>query len=166
MCLHNKPKQKSLTKQCQNPQLAVPPAAPSRVANRALRTKAYRNVPACEADESSPEKVQVLDPCHPLYGRSFYVIREVVRGGNFPPSYEVEHRDESTLLIPVAATQGYVEATNQIKLSVEAVRDLIAFAETLEGHDGRSEEPVGDVITRVATSNSRRGRRSSGGGVS
>jgi hypothetical protein len=109
----------------------------------------------------------VVDPSHPLFGRSFCVIREVGRGGgNFAPSYEVEHRGGSTLLIPVAATQGYFESTNQIKLSVEAVRDLIAVAESLEGHDGRSEEPVGDVIPRVATSNSRRSRRSSGGGVS
>jgi hypothetical protein len=109
----------------------------------------------------------VLDPSHPLFGRSFSVIREVGRrGGNFAPSYEVEHRGGSTLLIPVSATRGYVEATNQIKLSVEAVRDLIAVAETLEGHDDRTEEPVGDFITRVAASDSRRRRRSSGGGVS
>ncbi|WP_143565756.1 hypothetical protein [Sinorhizobium fredii] len=149
----------------QPPDIAAPGGGPSH-RYQCRQAKAYRNVPACEADESSPEKVQVLDPCHPLYGRSFYVIREVVRGGNFPPSYEVEHHDGSTLLIPVTATQGCVEGTNQIKLSVEAVRDLIAVAETLEGHDGRSEEPVGDVITRVATSNSRRHRRSAGGGVS
>jgi len=109
----------------------------------------------------------VLDPSHPLFGRSFIVIRELGRGGgNFAPSYEVEHLGGSTLLIPVAATQGYVEVTNQIKLSVEAVRDLIALAETLEGHDDRTKEPVGDVITRVAASDSRRRRRSSGGGVS
>jgi hypothetical protein len=109
----------------------------------------------------------VLDPSHPLFGRSFNVIREVGRrGGNFAPSYEVEHRGGSTLLIPVSATQGYVEATNQIKLSVEAVRDLIAVAETLEGHDDRTEEPLGDVITHAAASDSGRRRRSSGGGVS
>jgi hypothetical protein len=95
------------------------------------------------------------------------VIRKLGRrGGNFAPSYEVEHLGGSTLLIPVSATQGYVAATNQNKLSVEAIRDLIAVAETLEGHDDRTEEPVGDVITRVAASDSRRRRRSSGGGVS
>lgn len=136
-------------------------------ASRCLPAKAYRNIPACESDESSPDKIEVLDPSHPLFGRSFNVIRKVGRrGGNFAPSYEVEHRGGSTLLIPVSATQGYVEATNQIKLNVEAIRDLIAVAETLEGHDDRTEEPVGDVITRVAASDPRRRRRSSGGGVS
>jgi hypothetical protein len=109
----------------------------------------------------------VLDPRHPLFGRSFNVIREVGRRcGNFAPSYEVEHHGGSTLLIPVSATQGYVDATNQIKLSVEAICDLMAVAETLEGHDDRTEEPVGDVTTHVAASDYRRGRRSSGGGVS
>jgi hypothetical protein len=66
-----------------------------------------------------------MDPHHPLYRRPFRVIRRVAHGGgNFPPSYEVDHRDGSTLLIAVAATQKYVEDTNQSKLGVEAVRDL------------------------------------------
>ncbi|MER9972174.1 hypothetical protein, partial [Mesorhizobium sp. M0060] len=129
--------------------------------------KAYRNIPAGESDESSVEVVRVLDPCHPLYGRSFRVIRRVAHHrGNFPPSYEVEHRDGSTLLIPVTATQKYVEKANQTKLSVEAVRDLVAVAECLEGHDHRPQEPMGDAVTSFAASNPRRRRRGSGGGVS
>jgi hypothetical protein len=111
--------------------------------------------------------IWVLDPRHPLYGRSFHVIRRVARGGgNLPPSFEVEHRDGSTLLIPVVATQKYVDDTNQIKLSVEAVRDLVAVAECLEGHDHRPQEPVGDAVTSFAAPDSRRCRRGSGGGVS
>jgi hypothetical protein len=111
--------------------------------------------------------VEVTDPRHPLYGRSFCVIREVARGsGNFAPSYEVEHRDGSTLLIQVTATLEYVDGTNQIKLSVEAVRDLIAVAGTLEDHDDRTEGPVGNVVARVAASDYRRRRRGSGGGMS
>jgi len=61
-------------------------------ASLSLRTKAFRNVPSGESDESLLEVVQVQDPRHPLYGRSFRVIRRVAhRGGNFPPSYEVEY---------------------------------------------------------------------------
>src|ERR1700736_4144196 len=86
-------------------------------------SRAYRNIPAGESDESSTEVIRVLDPRHPLYGRSFHVIRRSThRGGNFPPSYEVEYRNGSTLLIPVAATEKYVRDTNQTKLSIEAVR--------------------------------------------
>lgn len=130
-------------------------------------SKAYRNVPDCGADESSPKMVEVTDPRNPLYGRSFCVIREVARGsGNCAPSYEVEHRDGSTLLIPVTATLEYIEGTNQIKLSVEAIRDLIALAETLEGHDDRTEGSVGNVVARVTASDGQRRRRGSGGGMS
>ncbi len=62
--------------------------------------------------------------------------------------------------MPVSATQGYVESSNRIKLSIEAVRDLIAVAETLEGRDDRTEESVGDLITRAVASDSQRRRRS------
>ena len=48
--------------------------------------------PLVSSDESSVEVIEVLDPCHPLYGRTFRVIRRVDRGsGNFSPSYEVEY---------------------------------------------------------------------------
>lgn len=95
------------------------------------------------------------------------MIRQVTHGGgNFPPSYEVEYRNGSTLLIVVAATQKYVEGTYQTKLSVEAVRDLVAVAECLEGHDHRPRELVGDAVAGLAASNPRRCRRGSGGGGS
>lgn len=48
------------------------------VSNPALRTKAYRNIPAGESHESSSEVVRVLDPHHALYGRSFQLIRKTV----------------------------------------------------------------------------------------
>ncbi len=62
--------------------------------NRSLPAKASRNIPSGESDESLAEVIQVLDPLHPLYGQSFRVIRRSAhRGGNFPPSYEVEYRN-------------------------------------------------------------------------
>ena len=43
-----------------------------------------------EADELLAERIQVLDPHHSLYGRTFHVIRRVARrGGNCPKSNEV-----------------------------------------------------------------------------
>src|ERR1700676_844480 len=96
-------------------------------ASRCLPAKAFRNIPSEEADESSAEMIEFLDPRHPLYGRSFRVIRRSThRGGNFPPSYEVEHHHGSSLLIPVDVTEKRVLDANQTKLSIEALRDLVA----------------------------------------
>ena len=82
-----------------------------------------------------------MDPRHPLYGRSFRVIRRSShRGGNFPPSYEVEHRNGSSLLIPVAVTEQYGQDANQTKLSIEALRDLVSVVECLESHEYRPKE--------------------------
>ena len=93
------------------------PAARTSAASRARRTKSYRNIPCSEADESSIDEIKVLDPRHPLYGRSFRVLRRSThRGGNFPPSYEVEYRNGSSLLIPVAATEWHDSPNDQLKL--------------------------------------------------
>lgn len=136
-------------------------------ASRSLRARACRNIPPGESDESSTEVVWVLDPRHPLYGRSFRVIRRSThRGGNFPPSYEVEHRNGSTLLIPVAATEKYVLDANQTKLSIEAIRDLVSVAECLENHEYRPNDALDDAVASVAASNRRRRRRGSCGGIS
>jgi hypothetical protein len=98
-------------------------------ANQFLRAKAYRNIRSGESDESSIEVIRVRDRRHPLYGRSFRVIRRTMdRGGNFPASYEVEYRNGSSLLIPVQATEKYELNSNQTKLSIEALLDLVSTA--------------------------------------
>src|SRR6201996_6846226 len=85
-------------------------------ASRCLPAKAFRNIPSGEPDESCAEVIQVVDPHHPLYGRSFRVIRRSThRAGNFPPSYEVEYRNGISLLIPVAATEWHASPNNQLK---------------------------------------------------
>ncbi|MGC1411018.1 MAG: hypothetical protein WA864_19010, partial [Acetobacteraceae bacterium] len=43
-------------------------------ASQSPPAKAYKNIPSGEPDESLVEVVEVLDPRHPLYGRSFRVI--------------------------------------------------------------------------------------------
>lgn len=106
----------------------------------------------------------VRDPAHPLYGRSFRVVRRVAnRGGNFLSSYEVEHGDESTLLIPVAATEACNPGENLTKLSVEALRDMISVAEQFFGDGDRSTGRLGDDAADAAAASRRRDRRGSRG---
>src|SRR4051812_43430369 len=85
---------------------------------------------------STIDEVKGLDPRHPLYGRSFRVLRRSThRGGNFPPSYEVEYRNGSSLLIPVAATEWHDSPNDQIKLCIEALRELVCTVDCLDSHD-------------------------------
>jgi hypothetical protein len=106
----------------------------------------------------------VLDPTHPLFGRTFRVIRLVQRGGNFPISYEVEYRNNTSLLVPVAATEPQISPENRTKLSVEALHDLTSLVEQLEHDADRSEGPLGHVANGTAAPNRRRGCSSAGGG--
>jgi hypothetical protein len=109
--------------------------------------------------------VTVQDQAHPLFGRTFRVIRQSVhRGGGSPLSYEVEHRDGVSLLVPVAATEPQGSMENRTKLSVEALHDLASLVEHLKHHDDRSERPVGHTAGGTAASDCRRSRRSAGGG--
>lgn len=105
------------------------------------------------------------DPTHPLYGRTFRIIRRSVhRGGGFPISYEVEYRDGVSLLVPVAATEPQRRMENRTKLSFEALDDLTSLVEQLEHHADRSERPLDHAANGTAAPNRRRGRRSTGGG--
>jgi hypothetical protein len=135
--------------------------------NLSLRAKAHRNIPSGESDESSIEVIQVRDPRHPLFGRSFHVIRRARdRGGNFPASYEVEHRHGSSLLIPVQATEPYDLNSNQTKLNIEALSDLVSLAECIDSDEYRSKTALVSVVADAAASNRRRRRCRPGGGRS
>jgi len=104
---------------------------PSLPRNSATCSKAFRNIPSGESDESLAEVIQVLDPRHPLHGRSFRVIRRSAhRAGNFPASYEVEYRNGVSLLVPISVTELYVIGPNQTKLSIESLRELRARQES------------------------------------
>lgn len=126
------------------------------------RSKAQRNIPTRESDESSAVEVTVRDPTHPLFGRTFRVIRSVHRGGGMPVSYEVEHRDGASLLIAVAATEPQPSSENRTKLSIEALHDLTLAVEQLDAD--RSEKRVVHIATGAAAPDRRRGRRGAGGG--
>jgi len=109
----------------------------------------------------------VRDPRHPLFGRTFRVIRHSVhRGGGFPVSHEVEHRYQTSLLIPVAITEPQNGPKNQTKLSIEALQDLISLAEQLENHVDQAGRTLGNAAAEPAAPNRRRDRGSAGGDAS
>jgi hypothetical protein len=131
-------------------------------------SKAYRNIPCSEADGSSIEEIKVLDPRHPLYGRSFPVLRRSThREGNFPPFYEVEYRNGSSLLIPVAATEWHDSPNDQIKLCIEALRDLVCAVDCLDSHDEhKTKRSLDNTVAGSEAAGDRRPRRRPGGGRS
>ena len=79
-----------------------------------------------------------------------------------PASYEVEHRDGASLLIPIAATEPQPSIENRTKLSLEALHDLTLAVEQLDGD--RTERPVGHAADGIAAPDRRRGRSRTGGG--
>ncbi len=148
-----------------SPGAARVPVAPG--ASPAPGTKAYRNIPSAEFDESPVEEVRVLDPRHPLYGRSFRVIRRAAhRGGNFPSSFEVEHCNGSSLLIPIAVTEWHDLPGSRTTLSIDALRELIDVVDCLDDHGDRPERSLDDAAAVSAASDRRRRRRGPGGGPS
>src|SRR5215213_2492221 len=132
------------------------------------QAKSYRNIPCSEADASSIDGITVVDPRHPLYGRSFRVLRRSThRGGNFPPSYEVEYRNGSSLLIPVAATEWHDSPNDQLKLCIEALRDLVHAVDCLDRHDERkTKRSLDNTVAGSEAAGGRRPRRCPGGGRS
>lgn len=147
--------------------LADPQLASAHASSLSHRARAHRNIPSGESDESPAIEVTVFEPTHPLFGRTFRVIRRSVhRGGGFPLSYEVEYRDGASLLIPVAATEPRMSMENRTKLSVEALHDLTSLVEQLEHDADRSKRPLGHAVNDTAAPNRQRGRRGAGGGKS
>ena len=150
--------------------LILPASGATSVADCASRfpqAKAQRNIPSGESDESSIEVIQVRDPRHPLFGRSFHVIRRARdRGGNFPASYEVEYRNGSSLIIPVQAIEECELNSNQTKLSIEALLDIVSVAESVDDDEYRPKIPLVSAVADAAASNRRRRRCRPGGGRS
>lgn len=130
------------------------------------RTRGFRNTPSSEADESFPDEIMVRNPGHPLYGRAFRVIRRTsCRGGKFLPSYEVEYRDGVTLLVPVTATEPPVLSAALTKLSMEALQDLLDVVGFMD-HERGTRRSLDDAAADPATTDRRRHRCGSGGGLS
>ena len=135
-------------------------------ASRCLPAKGLRNTPSSEADESFPDEILVRDPRHPLYGCSFRVVgRTSHRGGNFSPFYEVEYRDGVTLRVPVTATEPLAPSAALTKLSMDSLRDLLNVVDCND-HEHGTRSSLDDAAADPATTDRRRYRRGSGGGLS
>jgi hypothetical protein len=133
-------------------------------ANRSRRAMAYRNIPSCESDESLIEEIRVVDPQHPLYGRSFRVIRRSThKGSNLPPSYEVEYSNGSSLLIPIAATEWHAPLNYPTILSINALQDILSVVDCFYNHEHGSKRSLGDPAADTTAPDRRRRRRSLGG---
>jgi hypothetical protein len=94
------------------------------------------------------------------------IRRSTHLGGNFPPSYEVEYRNGSSLLIPVAATEAPNSANNQTKLSIDALQELISVVNCLDTDEYRSKKSLDDTAAGSTAPDCRRRRRGLGGGLS
>jgi hypothetical protein len=139
-------------------------SSPADGASRSPPARGLRNVPNSESDESFPEVVEVRDPHHPLYGRSFRVIRKIgQRGRGIPASYEVEFRTGCSLLIQATAIEYYGQEANQIKLSMEALLELLSTADCPDAHEHGSSRSLVDADARAPTPDRRRRRRDFGG---
>lgn len=129
-------------------------------------SKVYGDAPFGTADESLPEEVQVLDPRHPLYGRSFQVLgRSRFCSGSSAPYYEVAYHKGVTLNVPVATTEPLSLPIAPTKLSVDALRDLLNVV-GYKGHEYSARRSLDDAAGDVKASDRRRHRRGSGGGIS
>ena len=104
-------------------------------ASLSLRAKGFNGAPNPHGDVALSEEVEVIDPTHPLYGRRFNLISvDTVSCGE--SRVRVKYRFGLTLLLPVGVTDlepARVSRTARTKLSVDAVKDLIAVAEGSEG---------------------------------
>ena len=91
-------------------------------------------------DVAASEEVEVVDPCHPLYGRRYRLIsignESTTRGACKESFARVHYRFGLTLLLPLGVTnlerKGLPRAA-PTKLSLDALQDLIALAEESGG---------------------------------
>ena len=72
------------------------------------------------------------DLCQALEVVMSELVGNAVRHGRHPVSFEVEHLDGASLLIPVAATEPQPAMQNRTKLSIEALHDLTLAVEQLD----------------------------------
>jgi hypothetical protein len=94
------------------------------------------------------------------------ICRSAHRGGNFLPAYEVEFRNGSSLLIPIATTEWEDSLNNRTKLSIDALQELIVVMECFDSDEGKSKRSVDDTATAATAPDRRRRRRSLGGDLS
>ena len=118
----------------------------SRTSRKGRRTRDLLDPPGCQDSQNESNlTVTVVDPFHPLFGRTFRVaVRH--RSPREPLSFEVEHRDGIILRIAAAATdQAYCPSpSTRTRITAVAVRQLLGLlAEWREPCESRR-VPSGD----------------------
>jgi hypothetical protein len=94
------------------------------------------------------------------------ICRSTHRGGNFLPAYEVEFRNGSSLLIPIATTEWEDSLNNRTKLSIDALQELIVVMECFDSDEGKSKGSVDDTAPAATAPDCRGRRRGLGGDLS
>jgi hypothetical protein len=94
-------------------------------------------------------EVEVTDPTHPLFGRSF-PLRAITTSGVEPKQVLVAYRGDMTLRIPLTATNlGLAQPTLRTKLSHDAIIDLLTLAEQCEVPCLPTREPSGTACPQT-----------------
>jgi hypothetical protein len=135
--------------------------SPADGASRSPTTRASGDAHKSYDDVAASAEVEVVDPCHPLYGRRYRLIsigkESTTRGACKESFARVHYRFGLTLLLPLGVTnlerKGLPRAA-PTKLSLDALQDLIALAEESGGACPSNLERSGAVCRK------RSGRRS------
>jgi hypothetical protein len=87
------------------------------------------NAPVDTTSLIDPDLIEVVDPTHPLFGRSFQVVWlcSLPRGAGF---VDVFYREHIRLRIPLSATDRATSllARRGTKVTLEGIHELIALA--------------------------------------
>ena len=91
-------------------------------------TRDILDATGCVDSQRHIPTVTVIDPCHPLYGRTFRVAVQL-RTLREPLFFQVEHRDGIILRIAAAATDyAYCPSSSpRTKITPDAIRVLLGF---------------------------------------
>src|SRR5580693_355789 len=92
------------------------------------QTRDILDAPGCVDSQRHIPTITVVDPYHPLYGRTFRVAVQH-RTRRDPLSFEVEHRDGIILRIAASATDyAYCPSSSpRTKITPVAIRELLGL---------------------------------------
>jgi hypothetical protein len=114
--------------------------SPADDASQSQKARASGDTHKSDDDVATSEEVDVVDPCHPLYGRRYRLIsigkETTTRGACKEPFARVHYRFGLTLLLPLGVTnleRNGLPRAAPTKLSLDALQDLIALAEESGG---------------------------------
>ena len=107
-------------------------AAPPAATTSALHPKCELNTTSNSAPD--PEMIEVIDPVHPLFSRTFQLVSRHCSGRDNASCVLVAYRDSVLIKLPVAATNlsSAILPAARTKLNAEAIQQLLAFVKECE----------------------------------